>query len=221
MSLADYIEHTNLKPNATEGDIKKLVDEAIEYNFFGVCVNPVYVKFAHDLIQKSKKDIKLVCVVNFPLGANTLPTTLFQIQEAISNGADEIDTVINIGAIKQGNYKLVADELTAQKKAVGDKKLKVILETDLLTDAEIKVACLNCMTANVDFVKTSTGFVKNGIGATTEHVKLMHNTVAKKGIKVKASGGIKSKLAAYDLISAGASRLGTSSGVEIVKLGKE
>ena len=217
MNLANYIEHTNLKPNATEEDIKKLVGEAIQYDFFGVCVNPIYVKLAHDLIKNSGKDIKVVCVVNFPLGANKLTTTLFQIEEAIEDGADEIDTVINIGAIKAGNYKLVADELTEQKKACGDKKLKVILETDLLNSAEIKVACLNAMTAGVDFVKTSTGFVKDGVGATVENVKIMYNTVAKKGIQVKAAGGIKSKLTAIDLINAGATRLGTSSGVMLVQ----
>lgn len=216
MELAKYIEHTNLKPNASQDDIKKLVQEAVQYGFYGVCVNPVYVKLAHNLIKDSNKDIKVICVVNFPLGANSLSTTIFQIEEAIENGADEIDTVINIGAIKSGNYKLVADELTEQKKACKDKKLKVILETDLLNSAEIKVACLNCMTANVDFVKTSTGFVKDGVGATVENVKLMYQTVAKKGMGVKAAGGIKSKLAAMDLINAGASRLGTSSGVLIV-----
>lgn len=217
MDLANYIEHTNLKPNATSEDIKKLVEEAIQYNFFGVCINPIYVKLAADLIKETKKDIKVVCVVNFPLGANKLSTTLSQIDEAIKDGADEIDTVINIGAVKEGNYKLVADELSAQKKACGDKNLKVILETDLLNSAEIKVACLNCMTAGVDFVKTSTGFVKDGVGATVENVKIMYNTVSKKGIQVKAAGGIKSKLAAIDLINAGASRLGTSSGVMLVQ----
>ncbi|MDO5437971.1 MAG: deoxyribose-phosphate aldolase [bacterium] len=217
MELSKFIEHTNLKPDAAPEDIKKLVDEAVSYDFFGVCVNPIYVKLAHDLIKESGKDIKVVCVVNFPLGANKLSTTVAQIKEAIEDGADEIDTVINIGAVKAGNYKLVADELSEQKKACGDKNLKVILETDLLNSAEIKVACLNCMTANVDFVKTSTGFVKDGVGAKVEDVKLMYNTVSKKGIGVKASGGIKSKLTAIDLINAGASRLGTSSGVQIAQ----
>lgn len=217
MELSKFIEHTNLKPDAAPEDIKKLVDEAVSYDFFGVCVNPIYVKLAHDLIKESGKDIKVVCVVNFPLGANKLSTTVAQIKEAIEDGADEIDTVINIGAVKAGNYKLVADELSEQKKACGDKNLKVILETDLLNSAEIKVACLNCMTANVDFVKTSTGFVKDGVGAKVEDVNLMYNTVSKKGIGVKASGGIKSKLTAIDLINAGASRLGTSSGVQIAQ----
>lgn len=217
MELAKYIEHTNLKPDAAPADIEKLVSEAVEFNFFGVCVNPMYVKLAKDLILKSGKDIKVVCVVNFPLGANKINTTLSQIKEAISDGADEIDTVINIGAVKSGNYKLAADEIFLQKNACGDKKLKVILETDLLTPAEIKVACLNCVTSNADFVKTSTGFVKDGTGATVENVKLMYSSVAKRGIGVKASGGIKSKLAALDLIASGASRLGTSSGVQLVQ----
>lgn len=217
MELQKYIEHTNLKPDATPSDIEKLVSEAVEFDFFGVCVNPLYVKLASDLIKKSEKDIKVVCVVNFPLGANKINSTISQIKEAIQDGADEIDTVINIGAVKAGNYKQVADELILQKEACRDKKLKVILETDLLTPAEIKVACLNCMTANVDFVKTSTGFVKDGVGAKVEDVKLMYNTVSKKGIGVKAAGGIKSKLYALDLINAGASRLGTSSGVQIIR----
>lgn len=217
MELQKYIEHTNLKPDAMPSDIEKLVSEAVEFDFFGVCVNPLYVKLASDLIKKSGKDIKVVCVVNFPLGANKINSTISQIKEAIEDGADEIDTVINIGAVKAGNYKQVADELILQKEACKDKKLKVILETDLLTAAEIKVACLNCMTANVDFVKTSTGFVKDGVGAKVEDVKLMYNTVSKKGIGVKAAGGIKSKLSAIDLINAGASRLGTSSGVQIIR----
>ncbi len=215
--LSKYIEHTLLKPDATEDDIINLAKEAIKYNFLGVCVNPIYVKLARKIINSANANTKVVCVVNFPLGANKISTTLAQIKEAIDDGADEIDTVINIGLIKAGNYKQAADELILQKQAVGDKILKVILETDLLTQAEIKVACLNCVTANVDFVKTSTGFVKNGAGATVENVRLMYQTVSKKGIKIKASGGIKSKLSALDLINAGATRLGTSSGVQLIR----
>lgn len=215
MELAKYIEHTNLSPAATPDDIKKLVEEAAQYGFFGVCVNPVYVRWAKELIKRTNKDIKVVCVVNFPLGSNRLSTTVAQIKDAVMDGADEIDTVINISAIKSGNYKLMADELSAQKRAANGKILKAILETDLLTGAEIKIACLNCMTSGADFVKTSTGFVKNGAGATVENVKLMYQTVAKKGLGVKASGGVKSKLAALDLINAGATRIGTSSGVQI------
>ncbi len=216
MELSKYIEHTNLKPEATKNDIEKLVAEAIQYDFFGVCVNPVYVAFAKELIKKSGKDIKVICVVNFPLGANKIDTTLLQIKDAIEDGADEIDTVINIGAIKEGNYKKAADELILQKQACKDKILKVILETDLLSQPEIKVACLNCITAGVDFVKTSTGFVKGGIGATVENVKLMYNTVSGRGLKVKAAGGIKSKLSALDLIASGAERIGTSAGPQLM-----
>ncbi len=217
MELSKYIEHTNLKPDCTPDDIRKLVDEAIEYNFYGVCINPVYVRYAKTLINQSKKDVKVICTVNFPLGANKISTTYSQIKDAIMDGADEIDTVINLGAIKSGNYNIAATEISNQKKACGNKILKVILETDLLTPQEIKVACLNCATAGADFVKTSTGFVKNGNGATVENVKLMYQTVASKGLGVKAAGGIKSKLMALDLINAGATRLGTSSGVQLVQ----
>ena len=126
MELSRYIEHTNLKPDAVPDDIKKLVDEAVKYDFFGVCINPCYVSLARKLVDESKKDIKVVCVVNFPLGANKINTTISQIKEAITDGADEIDTVINLGAVKSGNYKLAADEISMQKQAAGDKKLKVI-----------------------------------------------------------------------------------------------
>lgn len=217
MELAKYIEHTNLKPDCTPDDIKKLIDEAAQYNFYGVCINPVYVKYARDLIKSSGKDIKLITVVNFPLGANKISTTFSQIKDAIMDGADEIDTVINLGAIKSGNYNIAANEISMQKRACGNRPLKVILETDLLTPQEIKVACLNCATAGADFVKTSTGFLKQGQGATVENVKLMYSTVAGKGLQVKAAGGIKSKLAALDLINAGATRLGTSAGVQLVQ----
>ena len=117
MELSRYIEHTNLKPDAVPDDIKKLVDEAVKYDFFGVCINPCYVSLARKLVDESKKDIKVVCVVNFPLGANKINTTISQIKEAITDGADEIDTVINLGAVKSGNYKLAADEISMQKQA--------------------------------------------------------------------------------------------------------
>ena len=217
MELSQYIEHTILKPTATPDDIKKLVEEACKHNFLGVCVNPCYVKLAKDLVKEANKDIKVVCVVNFPLGSNKVSTTIQQIEEAIIDGADEIDTVINIGAIKAGNYKQVADELVLQKEACKDKVLKVILETDLLTSAEIKVACLNCMTANVDFVKTSTGFVKGGVGAQVEDVKLMYETVKDAGLEVKASGGVRDIEKAKLVIEKGASRIGTSSSIKIVE----
>lgn len=219
MEIAKYIEHTLLKPGAVEEDIKRLIDEAFEYKFFGVCINPNFVKFARKYINenKDKGDVKLVTVINFPLGTNSLDTTLVQAHEALADGADEIDTVINISAIKMGDYKQVSDEIKAIKNVCGEHNLKVILEVDLLTKDEIKKACLNCITAGANFVKTSTGFLKEGLGATTETIRLMAETVSRHGIGVKASGGIRSRLQAVDLIEAGADRIGTSSGVNMVK----
>ena len=224
MNIAKYIEHTLLKPGATDEDIKKLIDEAFEYKFFGVCINPNFVKFARKYIDEKKAndnndghDVKLVTVVNFPLGTNSIDTTLVQVHEAINEGADEIDTVINLSAIKMGDYKAVSDEIKTIKDVCGKHNLKVILEVDLLTRDEIKKACLNCITAGADFVKTSTGFLKNGLGATTENIRLMSDTVSRRGLGVKASGGIRTRVQAIDLIEAGADRLGTSSGVAIVK----
>ena len=224
MNIAKYIEHTLLKPGATDEDIKKLIDEAFEYKFFGVCINPNFVKFARKYIDEKKAndnndghDVKLVTVVNFPLGTNSIDTTLVQVHEAINEGADEIDTVINLSAIKMGDYKAVSDEIKNIKGVCGKHNLKVILEVDLLTRDEIKKACLNCITAGADFVKTSTGFLKNGLGATTENIRLMSDTVSRRGLGVKASGGIRTRVQAIDLIEAGADRLGTSSGVAIVK----
>ncbi len=219
MDIAKYIEHTLLKPGATESDIKKLIDEALEYKFFGICINPNFVKCARKYLDENKDrgDVKLVTVVNFPLGTNSMDTTLVQVHEAINEGADEIDTVINISAIKMGDYKRVSDEIKSTKNVCGKHNLKVILEVDLLTRDEIKKACLNCITAGADFVKTSTGFLKNGLGATTENIRLMSETVSRRGLGVKASGGIRTRVQAIDLIEAGADRLGTSSGVAIVK----
>ena len=219
MDIAKYIEHTLLKPGATESDIKKLNDEALEYKFFGICINPNFVKCARKYLDENKDrgDVKLVTVVNFPLGTNSMDTTLVQVHEAINEGADEIDTVINISAIKMGDYKRVSDEIKSTKNVCGKHNLKVILEVDLLTRDEIKKACLNCITAGADFVKTSTGFLKNGLGATTENIRLMSETVSRRGLGVKASGGIRTRVQAIDLIEAGADRLGTSSGVAIVK----
>ncbi len=214
MELAKYIEHTLLKPTATAQQITKLVEEALQYGFLGVCVNPNYVKHAKNIAKGA--DLKIVTVVNFPLGSNAIDTTLVQTHQALSDGADEIDTVINLGALKEGNYKKVTDDIRATKNICEKHNLKVILETDLLTNDEIKKACLACISAGADFVKTSTGFVKNGLGARTDFVRLMAQTVEKRGLGVKASGGITTRFQAKELIEAGATRLGTSSGVAIV-----
>ena len=213
--MEKYIEHTLLKQDATEADLIKLFEEAKKYKFFGVCINPCYIKLAHDNLKDT--DVKIVTVIGFPLGANTTAVKVFETQKAINDGADEIDMVINVTWLKDKKYDFIVNEIREIKKACGSHNLKVILETDLLTKEEIKKACELCVEAGADLVKTSTGFVKGGVGAKIEDVKLMYDTVASHGLLVKASGGIRDKEAAKAMIEAGASRLGTSSGVKIVE----
>lgn len=213
-NIEQHIEHTLLKQDATKEELKKLFEEAKKYNFKGVCVNPCNVKFAKEELKNS--DVKIVTVVGFPLGANVSDVKAFETKLAIQDGADEIDMVINVSALKDCDYELVKSDIKKVKAACGTYTLKVILETDLLTKEEIKKACEICVEANADFVKTSTGFVKNGIGAKTEDVELMYKTVAPHGLKVKASGGIRDKEKAIQMLQSGAERLGTSSGVAIV-----
>ena len=212
--INNYIEHTLLKPDADILSIEKIVKEAISYKFFGVCVNPSYVKLAKNIIGLA--DVKVVTVVNFPLASNTIQTTLFQTEEVLNSGADEVDTVLNISELKNKNYKKVVSDIKRTKEICAEHNLKVILETDLLTKEEIIIASKCALEAGANFVKTSTGFVKNGVGAKVEDVKLMYKTVSCEGLGVKASGGIKNYKQAIDLINAGASRLGTSSGVDIM-----
>ena len=212
--LNKYIEHTLLKQDATTEDLNKLYEEAKKYNFRGVCINPAYVKSAKAALKDT--DIKVVTVIGFPLGANKTEVKAFEASTAKADGADEIDMVINVTAIKDKNYDYVKEDIKAVKIACGDIPLKVILETDLLTKDEIKTACELAAEAGADFVKTSTGFVKNGAGAKAEDVKLMYETVTPSGLKVKASGGIRDKETALKMIEAGAYSLGTSSGVKIV-----
>ena len=214
MNLNKYIEHTLLKQDATRAEVTKLLDEAIKYNFFGVCVNPCNVKFAKEYLKNS--EVKVVTVIGFPLGQNTKEVKILETIDAIKNGADEIDMVINVGLLKDKAYDAIVDEISAIKGACQGHNLKVILETDLLTQEEIKKACELCIEAKADLVKTSTGFVKNGVGAKAEDVALMFKTVKDAGLQVKASGGIRDKEAALKMIEAGATRLGTSSGVKIV-----
>ena len=214
-TLNNYIEHTLLKPTATEEDIKNLVNDAIKYNFFGVCVNPNYVSLAKKLSEGS--DVKIVTVVNFPLANNINNVVLFQTEHALIDGADEIDTVINLAELKNKNYEKVVFDIKRTKKICKEHNLKVILETDLITKEEIVTASKCAVEGGANFVKTSTGFVKNGVGAKVEDVKLMYDTVSPYGLGVKASGGIKTYQSAINLIDAGALRLGTSSGIEIVR----
>ena len=214
MELNKYIEHTLLKQDAAGADFEKLFREARENKFFGVCVNPAYVKRAKDALQGT--DVKIVTVVGFPLGANKTEIKAAETAEAIKDGANEIDMVINVTALKDKDYDYIVNEVAALKKVCGAHNLKVIIETDLLSKDEIVKACELCVKGGADFVKTSTGFVKNGVGAKVEDVKLMYETVSPHGLRVKASGGIKTKDAAVALVEAGAARLGTSSGVQIV-----
>lgn len=212
--INNYIEHTVLKPNALTKDIEKMVNEAIKYNFFGVCVNPNYISLTKELL--ADRNIKIVTVVNFPLANNTIEMTQYQTELALKLGADEIDTVLNISAIKNKDYRKAELDIKKTKDICKENNLKVILETDLLTKEEIEIASKLAVSAGANFVKTSTGFVKNGIGAQVEDVKLMYETVAPYGLGVKASGGIKNYIDAMNLIKAGATRLGTSSGVDII-----
>lgn len=209
--IAEYIDHTLLKPDASFSDIQKLVAEAIEYKFFSVCVNPCYVATCAELLKGTS--VKVCTVIGFPLGATSTAVKAFETKKAIDDGADEIDMVINIGALKSKKFLLVEDDISEVVKAANDKVVKVIIETALLTDEEIVKASQLSEEAGAHFVKTSTGF--NGPGATLEGVKLMGSTITNK-MRIKASGGIRDYETAMKFIAAGASRLGTSSGVSIV-----
>ncbi len=213
-NLNKHIEHTLLKQDAKLEDFIKLFNEAKAHKFLGVCINPAYVKLAKENLKDN--DVKVVTVIGFPLGANRSDVKAFEASKAVEDGADEIDMVINVTAIKNKDYDFVVNDIKAVKAACKDKPLKVILETDLLEKDEIKKACELCVEAKADLVKTSTGFVKGGVGAKVEDVKLMYETVSPYGLKVKASGGIRDKETAVKMIEAGAERLGTSSGVKIV-----
>ena len=213
MELNKYIEHTLLKQDATKAELIKLLDEAKEHKFLGVCVNPVNVKFTAEYLKGS--DVKVVTVIGFPLGQCTTEAKVLETIDAVKNGADEIDMVLNSGKLKDGENEFIVEEITKIKAACQGKALKVILETDLLSKEEIKLASELCVKGGADFVKTSTGFVKNGVGAKVEDVKLMYETVKDAGLGVKASGGVRDKETALAMIEAGATRIGTSSGVKI------
>ena len=213
-NLEKYIEHTLLKQDATQEELEKLYTEAKENNFLGVCVNPVNVASAKKFLLDT--NVKIVTVVGFPLGASRSEAKAFEAKLAVEDGADEIDMVLNVSAMKNNDYDFVRQDIEQVKVACGDKVLKVILETDLLEKEEIAKACEICVLAKADFVKTSTGFVKNGVGAKVEDVKLMSDIVTPSGLGVKASAGIRDKEKALALIEAGATRFGTSAGVAIV-----
>ena len=209
--LAAFIDHTLLKADATAKDIEKLCAEARENNFFSVCVNGSWVASAHHLLEGS--DVKIASVVGFPLGAMSSDTKRFETEAAIDDGAQEIDVVLNIGKLKDGNDKYILRELCDIVEVTDERTVKVILETCLLTDEEKIRACKIVVESGAHFVKTSTGFGAGG--ATIADVQLMRATVGPK-FGVKASGGIRDTKTALAMIEAGATRLGTSAGVAIV-----
>ncbi|HFH9838016.1 TPA: deoxyribose-phosphate aldolase [Streptococcus suis] len=212
MKLNKYIDHTVLKPETTREQVEKVLAEAREYDFASVCINPTWVSYAAQELKDS--DVKVCTVIGFPLGANTPAVKAFETKDAIENGADEIDMVINIGALKNKNYDLVLEDIKAVVDASGDKLVKVIIEACLLTDEEKVKACELSKEAGADFVKTSTGFSTGG--ATVADVALMRKTVGP-DMGVKASGGARSYGDAVAFIEAGANRIGASSGVAIMK----
>ncbi|MDR0921968.1 MAG: deoxyribose-phosphate aldolase [Lactobacillales bacterium] len=212
MNLNKYIDHTILKADAAQDDVQKIIDEAIKYDFASVCINPTWVAYAAEKLQNS--DVKVCTVIGFPLGATTSEVKAYETKDAIKNGADEVDMVINIGALKSGHYKKVGSDIKAVVDAADkDALVKVIIETSLLTDEEKVKACELAKQVGADFVKTSTGFSTGG--ATTADVALMRKTVGS-DMGVKASGGIHTKEEAEAMIQAGATRIGTSAGVAIV-----
>ena len=212
MKLNKYIDHTLLKQDATVEQINRLLSEAKDYDFASVCVNPCWVAHAKSGLENT--DVKVCTVVGFPLGATTSAVKSFETKEAIQNGADEIDMVINVGALKSGYVDLVESDIRAVVEASGDKLVKVIIEACLLTDEEKVQACQLAQKAGADFVKTSTGFSTGG--ATLPDVKLMRQTVGA-DMGVKAAGGARSYADAVAFVEAGATRIGTSSGVAILK----
>lgn len=213
VQLNKTIDHTLLKPEATKAQIKTLCEEAAKYDFMSVCVNPTWVKKAAELLAGT--DVKVCTVIGFPLGANTSEVKAYEAENAIKNGATEVDMVINIGALKGGNDTLVQSDIESVVAVSKGKALsKVIIETSLLTDDEKVRACELAKKAGADFVKTSTGFSTGG--ATLEDIKLMRATVGPE-MGVKASGGVRTTEDAHQFIEAGATRLGSSNGLAIVE----
>ncbi|MEY8463008.1 deoxyribose-phosphate aldolase [Streptococcus merionis] len=212
MEINKYIDHTILKPETTKEQVLEIIDQAKEYDFASVCINPTWVSLAAEALAET--DVKVCTVIGFPLGANTPAVKAFETEDAIKNGADEIDMVINIGALKSGDLDLVEADIKAVVDASGDKLVKVIIETCLLTDKEKITACELAKAAGADFVKTSTGFSTGG--ANVHDIGLMRQIVGP-DMGVKASGGARSLEDVQNFIEAGANRIGSSSGVAIMK----
>lgn len=214
IELNQYIDHTLLKPDTTIEHIMQLCREAAEYQFAAVCVNPCYVGLAAHLLAGT--GVKIATVIGFPLGANLTSTKVAEAQAAVQNKADELDMVMNIGAAKSGQWTAVADDIRAVVEAAEGKTVKVIIETSLLTDAEKRQACESVLQAGADYVKTSTGFGPGG--ANVADVRLLKSVIGPNGrLGIKAAGGITTKAAALDLLAAGATRIGCSAGVALLK----
>ncbi len=212
MNLAKLIDHTILKPVASKEDVAKICQEAREYGFCSVCVNPYWVSYAKELLKGT--DVKVCTVIGFPLGANTAAVKAYETQDAIKNGAEEIDMVINLGALKSKDYDTVLNDIKAVRAACEGVILKVIIETSQLTEEEKVKACELSAQAKADFVKTSTGFT--GGGATAEDVALMKKSIPVE-MQVKASGGVRTREDFDAMVAAGATRIGASSGVKIIE----
>ena len=211
MNYNKMIDHTVLKADTPLETVKRICDEAMEYGFASVCINPCHVAYCADYLKDS--DVNVCTVIGFPLGANTSAVKAFETKDAIANGADEIDMVMNIGALKDKNYDLVRNDVKAVVEAANGTLVKVILETCLLTEDEIKKACELCVEAKADYVKTSTGFSTRG--ATIEDVQIMKAAVQGKA-KVTAAGGVRTHEDMVKIVEAGADRIGTSAGCSLV-----
>lgn len=211
MKRSKYIDHTLLKPEATQDQIEKLCQEAKQYDFASVCVNPYWVPFCKEELKDS--DVKVCTVIGFPLGATSSASKAFETAHAIEQGADEVDMVMNIGELLAGHDQAVQKDIEAVVQAAQGKIVKVILETCLLNDAQIERACSLCVKAKADFVKTSTGF--NSAGANTHVVEVMKQAV-KGQAKVKAAGGVRNQADMDAMLAAGADRIGTSHGIELM-----
>ncbi|MBH0229921.1 deoxyribose-phosphate aldolase [Halobacillus yeomjeoni] len=212
-NLAKMIDHTQLKPDTAKDKITQICEEAKEHQFASVCVNPHWVSYCHELLKDT--DVKVCTVIGFPLGATTKETKAFETRQAIEQGATEVDMVINIGELKSGNTDYVKEDIETVVREAQDKAIvKVIIETSLLSEEEKVTACELAKAAGADFVKTSTGF--SGGGATVEDISLMRKTVGP-DMGVKASGGVRDYEGAKAMIEAGATRIGASSGIAIIK----
>ena len=216
IDLAKYIDHTLLLPQATKAQVSKLCQEAMEHKFFAVCVNPCFVRQA--VKELSSSNVAVATVIGFPLGANLTDIKIAETQRAVAEGAEEIDMVINVGALKSGDLDYVTEEIKSIVKAAKGMPVKVIIEADLLSDDEKVQATECCVKAGAAMVKTSTGFVKDGKGATVAGIELIKKALGSAKLGIKASAGIRDYAKAKALIDAGATRLGTSAGVDIVKL---